>query len=93
MNRLRQRDRSRYEQGLPDYHDPLAGFGDAPQAQSALTLRLVLAVFGLIVCTAGALAAFAMDATGFGGVLAALAVVAAVDIVVIAVRKSRGEPG
>jgi hypothetical protein len=37
-----------------DYHDPLAGFGGAPPAYSALTLRLVLALFGVIVCCAGA---------------------------------------
>ena len=29
-----------YEQGLPGYHDPTAGFGGAAPARSALTLRL-----------------------------------------------------
>src|SRR4051794_27536642 len=67
-----------------DYHDPLAGIGGAPPAYSALTLRLVLAIFGLLVCTAGAIG------LGYAGapiviviILAALAVSAAVDIAVI----------
>src|SRR3954452_12842794 len=47
------RPREDYERGLPDYHDPTAGFAGAPPAQSALTLRAVLAVFGLLVCVAG----------------------------------------
>src|SRR4051812_50081391 len=49
----RHRSREDYERGLPDYHDPTAGFAGAPPAQSALTLRAVLAVFGLLVCVAG----------------------------------------
>src|SRR3712207_5437952 len=46
------RPREDYERGLPAHHDPTAGFGGAPPAQSALTLRLILAVFGLVVCVA-----------------------------------------
>ena len=42
----RPRSREDYERGLPDYHDPTAGFAGAPPARSALTLRLILAVFG-----------------------------------------------
>lgn len=34
----------------PGYHDPTAGWAGAPPARSALTLRLVLASFGLVVC-------------------------------------------
>src|SRR5918997_2642392 len=49
----RPRSREDYERGLPDHHDPTAGFAGAPPARSALTLRLVLAVFGLVVCVAG----------------------------------------
>jgi hypothetical protein len=37
-----------------DYHDPTAGIGGAPPARSALTMRLILASFGLIACAAGA---------------------------------------
>ena len=33
-----------------DYHDPTAGIGGAPAARSALTMRLILASFGLIAC-------------------------------------------
>jgi hypothetical protein len=82
-----------YRQGRPDHHDPLAGFGGAPPAQSALTLRLVLAVFGVIVCGAGAGWAITLGAVGFGIFLAVLAAAAIVDIAVIVFRKSRGEPG
>ena len=39
--------RERYQEGLPGYHDPTAGIGGASRASSALTLRLILAVFGL----------------------------------------------
>ena len=77
-----------------DYHDPTAGFAGAPPARSALTLRLVLAIFGLVVCALGA-AAFVVIVYQpvFAGVLAFLAAVAVADIVVVARRKLRGEPG
>jgi type IV secretory pathway VirB2 component (pilin) len=59
-----------------------------------LTLRLVLAAFGLVVCTGAALA------FGYFGLPAALiviaalaAVVAAVDLVVVIRRKVHGEAG
>jgi len=42
----------RYRSGLPGHHDPTAGIGGAAPAQSALTLRLALAVFGLFSCAA-----------------------------------------
>src|SRR4029453_17089892 len=61
----RPRSRKDYEQGLPDYHDPTAGFGGAPPAQSALTLRLVLAVFGLVVCVAGGILFLAAGLPGW----------------------------
>jgi hypothetical protein len=77
----------------PDYHDPLAGFGGAPPAQSALTLRLVLASFGLLVCTGGAVGAAWAGSTGFCVLFAVLAAVALVDIGVVVRRKLRGEPG
>lgn len=86
-------DKPNYGAGLPDHHDPLAGFGGAPPAQSALTLRLVLAVFGVIVCGAGAGWAITLGAVGFGIFLAVLAAAAIVDVAVIVFRKSRGEPG
>jgi hypothetical protein len=79
--------------GRPDYHDPLAGIGGAPPAQSALTLRLVLAAFGLVFCTGAAVIAAAEGAPVLAAVLAALALIAAIDIVVIVRRKRSGEPG
>ena len=90
----RQRSRADYERGLPDHHDPTAGIGGAAPAQSALTLRLVLAAFGLVVCVAGAIVLLVADApVAFVVALFVLAAVALVDLVVIARRKLRGEPG
>jgi hypothetical protein len=90
----RHRPREEYERGLPDYHDPTAGFAGAPPAQSALTLRLVLAIFGLIVCLVGGLVLLATPLpVWFAVVLFVLAAVAVVDLVVIVARKARGEPG
>jgi Flp pilus assembly protein TadB len=87
-------ERKDYEQGLPDYHDPTAGFGGARPAQSALTLRLVLAGFGLVVCVAGGIVLLAAHVpVWIAVVLFVLAAVALVDLVVVARRKVRGEPG
>jgi hypothetical protein len=81
-------------QGRPDYHDPLAGLGGAPPAYSALTLRLVLAIFGVLVCTVGAVL-FAVVAAPvvFVILFAVLAAIAMIDIVVVLRRKLGGEPG
>ena len=88
------RDREDYGRGLPGYHDPTAGFGGAPPARSALTLRLVLAVFGLVVCVAGGIVFLAAGLPVWTAVvLFVLAAVALVDIGVIIRRKARGEPG
>ena len=90
----RPRSRKDYERGLPDYHDPTAGFGGAAPAQSALTLRLILAVFGLIVCVAGGIAVLVVGAPLWAAVvLFVLGAVALVDLVVVIRRKARGEPG
>jgi hypothetical protein len=88
------RSRGDYERGLPDLHDPTAGFAGAPPAQSALTLRLVLAAFGLVVCTGGGVLWLAAGLPVWAAVvLFVLAAVALVDLVVVARRKRRGEPG
>ena len=88
------RSRRDYEQGLPDYHDPTAGFAGAPPARSALTLRLVRAVFGLVVCTAGGIGFLVAGMPGWAAiVLFVLAGIALVDIAVIVRRKAQGEPG
>jgi hypothetical protein len=82
------------DRGREDYHDPTAGFAGAPPARSALTLRLILAGFGFAVCGLGA-AAFLILASQpvIAGLSAFFAAVAAVDLVVVARRKLRGEPG
>ena len=86
-------DDSRFR-GRPDYHDPLAGLGGAPAAYSALTLRLVLAIFGALVCAAGAALFAIVDApVALVVVFAVFGAVAVVDLVVIIRRKRRGEPG
>lgn len=66
----------------------------AARDRSPLTLRLVLAVFGLVVCLAGgAVALLSPLPTWFGVALLVLAAVAVVDLVVVIRRKARGEPG
>ncbi|MGR6967801.1 DUF6343 family protein [Geodermatophilus sp. URMC 61] len=83
-----------YSKGLPDHHDPTAGLGGAPPAQSALTLRLLLAAFGLVVCIGGGILWLTAGLPVWAAVvLFVLAAVAAVDLVVVARRKMRGEPG
>ena len=87
-------ERARYRRGLLGYHDPTAGIGGAAPARSALTLRLWLALFGLVSCTAFAIWLAVLRAPlALVVVLALLAVVALVDIGVIVRRKRRGEPG
>jgi len=84
----------RYRRGRPGYHDPTAGIGGAAPAVSALTLRLWLAVFGLVICTAFAIWLYLINAPiVFPAVLLVLAAIAVIDIAVIVRRKRRGEPG
>ena len=80
--------------GREGYHDPLAGVAGAAPARSALTLRIVLATFGLLVCAAGAVVLWLADAPVVYPTLAAVfALVALVDLVVVIRRKRRGEAG
>jgi Family of unknown function (DUF6343) len=90
---MAERSREDYERGLYDYHDPTAGIGGAAPTRSALTLRLVLAAFGLVFCTGAAVFAFVAGLTWLGVVLAVLAAIALVDLAWVAHRKRRGEPG
>lgn len=92
---MRKRERADYERGLPGYHDPMAGFGGAAPALSALTLRLWLAGFGLVFCAVAAvlLLVWLPELAWLAWVLVILAVIAAVDIAWVAHRKRRGEPG
>ena len=87
------RNRADHERGLPGYHDPTAGVGGSTPALSALTLRAVLAAFGLVFCAGAAWFAVAAGIAVLGWVLVVLAVVAAVDLAWILHRKRRGEPG
>jgi hypothetical protein len=76
------------------YHDPLAGIGGAAGARSALTLRTVLAAFGLVVCAAGAVVLWVADVpVAFPAVAALFALVTLVDLAVVVRRKRGGEPG
>jgi hypothetical protein len=92
-NRRSKRSREDYERGLPDYHDPTAGFGGAPPAYSALTLRAVLAGFGLVFCAIAAALVIIAGLTVLGVALAVLAAIALVDLAWVIHRKRRGEPG
>ncbi len=84
----------REDRAREDYHDPTAGIGGAPPARSALTLRLILATFGLLSCAAGAaLFLVLVSQPVIAGIWAFFAAVALADIVVVARRKLRGEPG
>ena len=90
----RRRSREDYARGLPDHHDPTAGFGGAAPAQSALTLRALLSGFGVVVCLALGILVLATELPVWGAVaLFVVATVAAVDLVVVLRRKARGEPG
>lgn len=87
------RTRADYERWLPDYHDPTAGFGGAPPARSALTLRAVLAAFGLVFCAVTAALMITSGWIAGGVVLGVLAAVALLDLGWVIHRKRRGKPG
>ena len=89
----RARSREEYAEGLPGYHDPTAGFGGSTPGRSALTLRAVLAGFGLVVCVVGAVLAAMVGLTWFAWVLGVIALIALVDLGWVLYRKRRGEPG
>ena len=76
----------------PGYHD-LTASRDIPPARSALTLRLVLATFGLVICGLASAAFIVAHLAVLAAIFAFFAVVALVDIIVVARRKLRGEPG
>ena len=80
--------------GREGYHDPFAGIAGAAPTRSALTLRIVLAAFGLLACSAGAVVLWIAGAPVVFPVIAALfATVAIVDLALVIRRKRRGEPG
>lgn len=78
----------------PDHHDPTARFAGAAPARSALTLRIILACFGLVICAGAAIVlGIAGAQTAWVAGAAVLAAIALVDLIVVARRKTRGEPG
>lgn len=87
------RSRADYERGLPGYHDPTAGVGGSTPGRSALTLRAVLAAFGLVFAAGAAWLGFAAGLTLLGWVMVAVAVIALGDLAWVLYRKGRGEPG
>jgi hypothetical protein len=87
------RTRADYERGLPDYHDPTGGFGGAAPTYSALTLRAVLAAFGLVFAVGAAWIGFANAFPLLGWSMVVLAAIALVDLGWVLYRKWRGEPG
>ena len=71
--------------GLPS--SPKRTGREGRTALSALNLRMVLAVFGLVSCSLLAWWAAELGAPAGTGVLAALALIAAIDLVVIMIRR------
>lgn len=65
---------------------PRRARGTLEHPDSAITLRAVLAVFGLVVCVAGWLIFWHIGYTALAFVLLALAVVALIDLVVLGAR-------
>jgi hypothetical protein len=75
---------------------PRRARGTVGHAYSALNMRAVLALFGLVSMTAFAVLAFRAEVVWLGVVCTLLAVVAVVDLVVIQRRRAarhREEPG
>jgi hypothetical protein len=81
---------------MPIGPQPRGRRGTVDEPYSPLNLRLVLAAFGLVVCTILSVLLFRAGWTVPGWLIAAWAVVALVDIVVIQLRRrarSRAEGG
>jgi hypothetical protein len=93
MKERRRHTRADYERGLHDYHDPTAGFGGAAPTRSALTLRAVLAAFGLVFAGGAAWIGFAGGLHVLGWSMVVVAVIALGDLAWVLYRKHRGEPG
>lgn len=82
----------RLRNARPGYHDPTTALGGTP-ALSPLTLRLRLAVFGLVTSLVGAVVFTALGVAPVALAFALVAVTAVVDLGVIQRRRRRGEPG
>jgi membrane protein implicated in regulation of membrane protease activity len=66
---------------------PPGSKGTVERPYSALNLRLALAIFGLVTSAGFAVLAFRTGWVAAGWILAALALIAAIDIVVIQLRR------
>jgi hypothetical protein len=72
---------------MPIGAQPPGRHGDFDRPYSALNLRLILAVFGFVVCTVLAVLLWRAGRTVPGWILAGWALVAAVDAVVVQLRR------
>ncbi|GAA2637184.1 hypothetical protein [Paractinoplanes durhamensis] len=72
---------------MPIGAQPPGRRGTVDEPYSPLNLRLVLAIFGLVVCTVLSILLFRTGWTLPGWLLAAWAVVAVIDIVVVQLRR------
>jgi hypothetical protein len=85
-----------YAPGMPIGPQPHGRRGTVDEPYSPLNLRLILAAFGFVVCTALSILLFAMGWKLPGWLLAAWAVVAVIDMVVVQRRRrarKRAESG
>ena len=86
-------DRAALRQARPGYHDPTTALGGTP-ALSPLTMRLRLALFGLIASIVGIVIFGALlHLTPIAIAFVVIAATAVVDLGVIQRRRHRGEPG
>jgi hypothetical protein len=76
-----------YRRGVPIGSQPRGRRGTVDRPYSALNLRLVLAGFGLITCSVLAAVLFGAGIDALGWVMVGLVVVAAVDLVVVQLRR------
>jgi hypothetical protein len=75
---------------MPLGPQPRGARGTIGHPYSAMRLRLVLAIVGLVLCVLGAIWCLGEGFTGFGVVLLALAAVSVADLVVISLRLRAG---
>lgn len=71
---------------MPLGRQPRRARGTIEHPYSALRLRQVLAIFGMIVCVAGGVLLWALGHAIAGIALFTLAIVAAVDLVIVMIR-------
>jgi hypothetical protein len=72
---------------MPIGPQPPGRRGDFDRPYSALNLRLILAAFGVVICTVLAVVMWRRDQPVAAWIIAAWGVVAAVDLVVVQLRR------